>query len=234
MEWVSALLFSGILGLRHGLDPDHMAAITDMVGTDTKAKRGVKLGLMYALGHGFIVLCIGLIAIIAGKSLPESFVKFTEILVGASLLVLGAIIIRSLFKNRTNFQYQSRWMILFTFFRRLYSKIRKREQQDENTLEPLRMGLLGAAVIGVVHGIGAETPTQLTIIGHSAQVGDLWVSAGILLMFVIGLLMSTSAISLISAWGFTKARPVKVLNLAMGLLAGGYSVYLGTTIILGA
>jgi len=234
MEWMGALLLSAVLGLRHGLDLDHMAAITDMVGTNTQARRGVKLGLMYALGHGFVVLCIGLIAIIAGKSLPEEFIKITEMLVGASLLVLGAIIIRSLFINRENYQYQSRWAIVLTFFRKLSKKLRKEAGDAETTVQPLHVGLLGAGVIGVVHGIGAETPTQLTIIGHSAQAGNLWLSVGILLMFVAGLLMSTSAISLISAWGFMKARPIKVLNLVMGLLAGGYSVYLGTTILLGA
>lgn len=233
MEWMSIMGLSVVLGLRHGLDPDHMAAITDMVGSDTKAKRGLKLGIFYALGHGLVVLFIGLLAILVGKSLPESVLRITEMLVGLSLLILGSMILRSLFKSGPDYKYQSRWALVFSYGRRFRDWLTKRPS-TEKSLSPMHVGVFGAMCIGIVHGLGAETPTQLTIIGHSSQLGNLYVSVGILLMFVIGLLMSTSAVSLISAWGFMKARSVRAVNLLMGSLAGGYSLYLGLYIILTA
>jgi high-affinity nickel permease len=233
MEWMGALGLSVLLGFRHGLDPDHMAAITDMVGSNTKARRSVLLGIMYALGHGLVVLLIGVAAILLGRSLPEGFLRVTEMLVGVSLVVLGGVILRSLFAKGSGYEYRSRWEIVVSFWRNLYARLTGRSLQ-ERALGTFHVGLLGAMCIGIVHGIGAETPTQLTIIGHSSMLGNTLMSVGILAMFVVGLLMSTSAVSLISAWGFMKARSVRSINLAMGLLAGGYSLFLGVQIMLNA
>lgn len=41
MEWIGIMGLSVVLGLRHGLDPDHMAAITDMVGSETRKRVAV-------------------------------------------------------------------------------------------------------------------------------------------------------------------------------------------------
>lgn len=193
----------------------------------------MKLGIFYALGHSLVVLFIGLMALLIGKSLPDSVLRITEMLVGLSLLILGSLILRSLFKSGPDFKYQSRWAIAFSYGRRFRDWLTKRPSTDKS-LSPMHVGVMGAMFIGIVHGLGAETPTQLTIIGHSSQLGNLFVSVLILLMFVIGLLMSTSAVSLISAWGFMKARSVRAVNLLMGCLAGGYSLYLGLYIILTA
>ena len=230
MEWLSLLLFSGVLGVRHGFDPDHVAAITDMVGSHQRVKRGMTLGFMYAAGHGLVVLLIGLLAIYAGRTLPESLVRGTEFLVGVSLVVLGALILRSLVKERGNYQYTSRWQLAYE----LVQRVLKKGAVPADGWKKLQIGLIGAMVIGVVHGLGAETPTQLVVIGHSSQVGNLLMSGGILLTFVVGLLLSTSAVSLITTWGFFKARSMRLLNLAMGAAAGGYSLFLGVQIMLGA
>ena len=230
MEWISMLILSAVLGVRHGFDPDHMAAITDMVGSHDKVKRGMTLGLMYAMGHGLVVLLIGLLAIFAGRTLPESLIKATEYLVGASLLVLGAVMLRSLMVQRGNYQYTSRWELAVG----LMQRIMKKGASPATGLKKLQIGLAGAVLIGIVHGLGAETPTQLVVIGHSSQVGNLLLSVGILLTFVLGLLFSTSAVSLISTWGFFKARSMRMVNLALGAAAGGYSLFLGVQIMLGA
>ncbi|ARU61505.1 hypothetical protein CBW65_11175 [Tumebacillus avium] len=221
MEWISALTISALLGMRHGFDPDHIAAITDMTGTNTKARRGLKLGILYALGHGLIVFCIGLIAIFFGQHLPEGVLTFTEGLVGASLLVLGFIMLRSLVTERKNFTFKSRWIML-------YELLSRKGRKDG---APIHFGLIGAAVVGVIHGLGAETPTQMMVLGQSSQVGNTMLSLVLLLMFVVGLLMSTSAVSCFTAWGFFKARSFRVINVILGLLTGGYSLYLGAVIL---
>jgi len=225
MELMGLLFMSATLGLRHGLDADHIAAITDMVGAETKAKRSLKLGLMYALGHGMVVLLIGVLAILAGQTLPDGVLKATEVLVGASLLVLGTVMLLSLWKAKGDYRYKGRVEIIMNAVRTVFRR--------DASPRSLQIGLAGAMTIGVVHGIGAETPTQLSLIGHTTQAGSFLLSAGLVLMFVIGLLMSTSLISFLTAWGFKHAKSLRLLHLLMGLAAGGYSVYLGTEIILG-
>ncbi|WP_102776555.1 hypothetical protein [Alteribacillus bidgolensis] len=56
MEFISFAMLAGFIGMKHGIDGDHVAAIADMVGAEKKRQKQVSLGLMYAIGHGFIVV----------------------------------------------------------------------------------------------------------------------------------------------------------------------------------
>ena len=60
------------LGLRHGVDWDHIAAITDVTGTQPDRWKAFRLGALYALGHATVVVALGLLALWAGSTLPES------------------------------------------------------------------------------------------------------------------------------------------------------------------
>jgi high-affinity nickel permease len=47
-----ALFSCALLGLRHGFDYDHLAAISDITSVQRGWREGMRLGLLYALGHG--------------------------------------------------------------------------------------------------------------------------------------------------------------------------------------
>ena len=44
-----------LLGLRHGFDYDHLAAISDITAVQQNWRSGLRLGMTYALGHAFTV-----------------------------------------------------------------------------------------------------------------------------------------------------------------------------------
>ena len=95
-----ALLLSSLgLGLRHGVDWDHIAAITDITGTEQEKRRAAFLAMLYALGHGAAVMALGAAAIIAGERLPSWIDPVMERVVGATLLLLAALLVRSLFRG---------------------------------------------------------------------------------------------------------------------------------------
>ncbi|MDP1820960.1 MAG: hypothetical protein Q8K58_13870, partial [Acidimicrobiales bacterium] len=48
----SALVF----GFRHGFDWDHLAALTDLTGSQPRSRRAMFLATLYALGHALMVL----------------------------------------------------------------------------------------------------------------------------------------------------------------------------------
>ena len=52
---VSAFLF----GFRHGIDWDHIAAITDITSSQEDRRASVVFGTLYALGHALVVFVIG-------------------------------------------------------------------------------------------------------------------------------------------------------------------------------
>ncbi len=63
---VSAALF----GFRHGIDWDHIAAITDITSSQEERRQALLFGTLYALGHALVVFALGVVAIVVGKELP--------------------------------------------------------------------------------------------------------------------------------------------------------------------
>src|SRR6266851_10083211 len=81
-----ALLSAAVLGFRHGFDYDHIAAISDITSVQTSRGRGMRLGLLYALGHAAMVAVLGSLVILLQLSLPRGMDRIAERLVGLTLL----------------------------------------------------------------------------------------------------------------------------------------------------
>src|SRR5271154_4287462 len=95
-----ALLTAVVLGFRHGFDYDHIAAISDIASVQTNRWRGMRLGLLYALGHAAMVALLGSVVIVFQLSLPNGIDRIAERLVGLTLLILGVYVLGSLFTGK--------------------------------------------------------------------------------------------------------------------------------------
>ena len=61
-----------VYGFRHGFDWDHIAALTDLTGSQTTPRRSMWLATLYALGHAAMVLALGVAAILFAEQVPAS------------------------------------------------------------------------------------------------------------------------------------------------------------------
>jgi high-affinity nickel permease len=216
--------FAILIGFRHGMDSDHIAAITDMVGAEKERNQQVRMGMMYAVGHGLIVLVLGLLAILVGTHLPTRLLDSMEMVVGVSLAVLGSYILYSLLRSKNDYQHRSRWEIAYQGMRKIF---------PWKTPNLTKFGMVGSFSVGILHGIGAETPTQVLMLSHSAGLHNLSLSIVQLLLFVIGLLMATGLVTFLASWGFMRARFKQAAYLVLGAITGIYSVVLGVRMIFG-
>ncbi len=116
------------LGLRHGLDWDHLAAITDITGAEADRRRSAMLAMLYALGHGVAVMTLGVLAITAGERLPDWIDPFMERLVGVTLLVLAVYLLASL--RNGNATPVSRGVLLFRGLARLRERVRRTQRVE--------------------------------------------------------------------------------------------------------
>ena len=104
------LLSTLLFGLRHGIDYDHIAAITDLSASAAGRRESMKLGLLYTAGHGMVVLTLGVAAVGLGASLPPSVDVVMERLVGATLVGLGAYVLWTLVRTpRESFRMTARY-----------------------------------------------------------------------------------------------------------------------------
>lgn len=228
---ISALLF----GLRHGIDWDHIAAITDIVSSQQKSRQGLWLGTVYAFGHGTVVAILGLTAVAVGARLPTWVDEFMEPFVGLTLLALGFYVIYSLVKEGQNFRMRSRWMLIFEWaeigYRRLIAWVTSTPVEQATSRRDYSFA--SAYVVGLIHGIGAETPTQVLL--FVAAAGAAGTSLGVLLVvtFILGLLISNSVITVLSTYSFVRARKNSRSLMLMGGLAAAFSITVGGFFLFG-
>jgi high-affinity nickel-transport protein len=90
-----------------------------------------------------------------------------------------------------------------------------------------------AFAVGMIHGIGAETPTQLLIFVTVAGVGGAAAGEVLLATFLIGLLSSNTLITLASALGYVRASKNWSIYVAVALLTATFSLVIGTLFVFG-
>jgi cytochrome c biogenesis protein CcdA len=83
-----------VLGLRHALEPDHLAVVSALAARSDPARGFLRHGLAWALGHSLSMLLLALVVLLAGHSLPADWDRALHIVVGVLLLLLGVAALR--------------------------------------------------------------------------------------------------------------------------------------------
>ena len=296
---VGVLVTGLLLGIRHGIDWDHIAAISDITSTTAAAGAGVaaharehrtatghqhghggttelaahaapstplprqtagaagvasvtigdrrigpeqveaiRLGTLYAVGHALVVIALGLAALAFGALLPEWLDPIMGRIVGLTLVVLGVWVLYSVYRYaRTGeaFRLRSRWMLVFDGVRYAWRRLQARLHGHEH-VEPLEMSSYGtrtALGVGMIHGVGAETGTQVLLIAAVGGAASAGLGVQMLLAFVLGLLISNFAIVVVSSVGFVASQKREMIYVAVGAVAGVFSLVIGMVFLFG-
>jgi high-affinity nickel permease len=261
-------------GFRHGIDWDHIAAITDITGSQDDRRQSMVFGTLYVLGHACVVLVLGVLAIVAGERLPESVDEVMTRVVGVTLLALGVYVFVSLLRHGRDFRLRSRWMLVFSGVRRGARWAREKVAVGDRRLgeaavaEPgdpedatgasswhhghhgrpghhhhsgtperddtfTDYGSRTSFLVGMLHGLGAETPTQILIFATAAGVGGKAAGIAVLVAFIVGLVSSNSVITVGSAFGFMNASKNFAIYATVAVVTGLFSLVIGTLLLLG-
>jgi hypothetical protein len=84
-------LFGGFLGvalgMRHALEPDHLAAVSTLVAEERSPRAGARLGAWWGLGHTAALLAVGLTLALLSAEMPARLAEVFEF--GVAILLLG-------------------------------------------------------------------------------------------------------------------------------------------------
>jgi high-affinity nickel-transport protein len=228
---------SWVLGFRHGIDWDHIAAVADIASGQPAPGLAILYGSMYALGHSVIIFGVGLLAILLGLNLPPWIDGLMEHIVGATLLLLGLWVLITVIREGKSFRLRSRWMLLIEAVKqtlaRLFPAQHGHHSPQKEHSEYQTYGARGCFALGLIHGAGAETPTQVVLFATAAGAGGATTGSLVLLAFVFGLLICNSGMSLLASLGFRQARHRMVFSLSLGILTGIFSSIVGVLFLLG-
>ena len=233
-----ALFSAAILGFRHGLDYDHIAAITDISSVQARPRDAMRYGLLYVAGHAATVALLGAAAVVFRIALPPASDRWAERLVGATLLVLGLYVLGTFFRPGTHTHGRPQTRITMLMNGALWVYWRLTLIFGGTRVEAPQVfkdgyGSRSTFLVGVIHGLGAETPTQILLFLMAANLGGVAVGLLGLLMFIIGLvamntLMCASAAGIFSA---VLSRPGALR--AVTLATSVYSIVVGAIFLLG-
>ena len=214
--------------------PGHASWPWNSVGASlTSQRRAIFLGSLYAAGHGSVVTVLGMLAILASGFLPGWIDPIMERVVGVTLLLLAGYLLYSLyryFRGEGEFRIRSRWMLIFAGVRNAFNWFwaRVRGQKEHAHVHAVdQYGPRTAYTVGLIHGIGAETGTQVLIIATAVGAGTKAMGIAALLFFVLGLLISNSFVTVTTATGFISARRRQLVYVIAGVLAAVFSLLVG-------
>jgi len=286
---IGLLLTSFALGLRHGIDWDHIAAISDMMSNTRSRRRGLMLSMLYAVGHATVVFVLGAALIIAGRSLPDGITVWMSRVVGLTLVFLGASILIQLVRKRRDFRLQSRWMLIingaFSGLRRVRGGRADRHVDLEHEHDHSHIGVssdLSAVIaadtmaragagenlgehepdvslhthrhhhrlalpsdpeagygggtatgIGMLHGVGVESPTQIALFVASTSVAGAGFGMLLLVGWIVGLIFSNFAVALLAGFGLLNADRNFRIYAVVAVVVALTSIIMGLTFTFG-
>ena len=169
----TALIF--LLGMRHGLDPDHVAMIDGLTMRAVDAGRPGAgwVGTWFSLGHSLAVGAVAiLVALVSAQfDLPDWLPAFIDWLVIALLLLVGLLNLHSLLRPRNSARFSL----------------------PDGFLPPVvrgRMGPLPTIVIGILFGLVVDTASQAAAWGAAATATGGFVGALVIAVsFGVGMVL---------------------------------------------
>jgi len=90
-----------VLGLRHALDPDHIAAVSTIVSESKSVRRSSVIGTFWGLGHTVALLLAGIFVIALKFQISPRLALWMEFIVALMLILLGS---RSLLKSLRDYK----------------------------------------------------------------------------------------------------------------------------------
>jgi high-affinity nickel-transport protein len=229
------LISCAVLGFRHGFDYDHIAAISDITSVQTKASTAMRLGLLYALGHATMIALLGGMVVLFQLSLPHRLDSWAERLVGLTLIVLGIYVLGSLVWGDPTAIPPSRAAIIIRSGRRLRRALWPRAADAARQIEDEALNYTGpiAFGVGIIHGLGAETPSQLALFLLAANLGGIGKGMAGMAVFLVGLLVMNTLMTASACGLFRGTAPhPAVMRVFVGLTAL-YSFVVGFVFLLG-
>lgn len=239
------------LGLRHGFDPDHIAAIDNVTRKlVSDGKRPVSVGFWFALGHStVVVVAVMLIALGLNFLARELTIENSTLTAAAS--ILGALI-SSLFLLLIGVINLLSLREIWTIFRRnrLGETVDDAEIDHFLSHRGIMARILGPVsrrvnapwkmyVVGILFGLGFDTATTIAlfVVGGTAALTAPWYVVLVLpILFTAGMMLvdTLNGVVMHHAYSWAYAAPARriyynltitLISVAVAFLVGGVVLF---------
>jgi hypothetical protein len=170
---VSLLVLGFVLGLKHALDADHLAAISTMAHERRSLLGSSLIGVWWGVGHTISLLIAGSLVILLHLQIGPRTEDALEFCVGIMLIVLGANALRKLRHggkiHMHSHEHEGHWHV--------HPHVHEKQSRDApHTHHGLKLGAR-PLLIGMVHGMAGSAAVTLLVLTtiSSSPVGFLYI-----------------------------------------------------------
>jgi nitrile hydratase accessory protein len=196
-----------LLGMRHALEPDHLAAVTTLMTGERSSAKAAWLGACWGLGHTLTLLAAGAFLVVLKVEMPAMAAQVFEFCVVVMLVGFG---VRAIYQGA----YQM-------------SAGPKHSHGRPRAFSPFHMDrwtLARPLLVGAVHGLagsGALTAVVVTTLPSTVT------RLGYLTLFGVGSTVGMAALSGLLGWPIARVGAHRMFARTVSLVVGGVSTALG-------
>lgn len=212
-DWLSLLILTFVLGMKHGFDADHLATIDGLTryNSASNPRWAKRCGVLFSLGHGGVVVAIALgVSLLAGQwEVPEWFATLGTVVSIGFLLALGCLNLAAVLRTEPGEMVRpvglkGRWLGRFN-----------------RAGHPALVALVGA-----LFAFSFDTLSQAAFFALTAAQFGGWQHALVLaLLFLLGMLVTDGVNGFWIARLIARADEVAlVASRVMGLVVSGISL----------
>lgn len=206
-----------LLGMRHALEPDHLAAVSTLMTGERSSAKAAWLGACWGLGHTLTLLATGAVLVVLQTDMPAIAAQVLEICVVLLLVGFG---VRAIYRGACRAPA-----------RRTHSH---RSPGAVSAFSGDRWTLARPLLVGAVHGLagsGAMTALVVTMLPSTAT------RLGYLLLFGVGSTLGMAALSGLLGWPIARLGAhhvgTRAATLAVGCVSTALGVFWGYPFIAG-
>jgi high-affinity nickel-transport protein len=221
-SFLTLLSLGFMLGLRHALDSDHVAAVSTVLTQRPSLKASGLIGFSWGIGHTLMLLLVGLIVLWFRVPVPELVAQVAEGAVGVMLVVLGGLLGVKLVKERWHVhQHDHDGSRHVHFHSHAVVVDHGHPHWWRESVRPL--------CIGMAHGLAGSAALLLLVVSSARTVTEGLVYIAVFgCGSILGMMLIGLALSLPLVWSLQLGRPV---FLAIQGLASLGSMGLGLSIV---
>ena len=216
----ATLALGFVLGLRHALDPDHVAAVSTFVSEEKNLWRSSLVGVFWGMGHTAALLVFGFAIVAFRLVVNPRLSQFMEFAVGCMLIFLGLRVLLQVRKTEA--------LHVHTHFHdgithsHLHFHLGETGHQHQH--HTLRFGKR-PFVVGVVHGLAGTAAVLLVVVG---AIPSVLLAFGTILIFGVGTIGGMMAMSVLMSVPIALAAGRwSQVECAIRVLAGSFSLGFG-------
>ncbi len=229
-------LASFLLGIKHSLDVDHVAAVSTLLLKSQKFTQTIKMSIFWALGHTLTAGILTIILFLMKDLFLSSFLAGFELIIANMLILIGIITI--LLESNAIKVVKKPHSHHFHFSKKNRNPSHSTSingQESSGILKPESNGKLrinnnfvAIALIGILQGL-ASNDELLIILAFTLNLNNLLtVLVGIVLFsfgVTIGMIAWSSLLNLPKIKG-KQEKIIKWLNISIAIIAIVYGIYI--------